>query len=413
MSILKNIQAARAASDKLRSSTAKARKQALAALALALVKQQKPILQANARDIAWAKEQGLTAAMINRLTLTDKSIAALAKSVREIARQPEVVGEIIETTRRPNGLLIQRERIPLGVIAMIFESRPNVVIDCAALAIKSGNAIVLKGGKEARHSNAILGDVVRRSIKPYLPMDSVIVLDSTSRDAVGELLHLPQYIDVVIPRGGEGLVRYVTENARMPVIAHYKGLCHVYVHSDAKLADAVKIAVNAKAQRPGVCNAAETLLVHEKVAKTFLSKLIPEFDALQVEVRGCSKTKKLFPKVKAATAEDWDTEYLDRIISIKVVNGLDEAIAHIQRHGSHHTEAICAQTKTAIQRFFNEVDASCVVANASTRFNDGGELGLGAELGISTSKLHAYGPMGAREMTATRFVVHGKGQIRG
>lgn len=390
------------------------RDHALHAIAEALTLNADRILAANAKDVKAARKSGLPSAMIHRLLLDKPAIAAMAKAVRAIARQPDVVGEVVEAYSRPNGLRIRRERIPLGVIAMIFESRPNVVVDCSALAIKSGNAILLKGGKEAAHSNKILGDIVRRAIAKYIPGESVTVLDSSERKAVGELLNLPQYIDLVIPRGGEGLVTYVVRNARMPVIAHYKGVCHGYVHGDADLNQALKICVNAKAQRPGVCNAMETLLVNDRIADVFLKDLIPVYTGLGIEVRGCPRTRRIAGRsVRPATAKDWDAEYLDKIISIKVVKSLDDAIAHIQRHGSHHTEAICARNDKAIRKFLSAVDASCLMVNTSTRFNDGFELGLGAEMGISTSKFHAYGPMGARELTTTRFVVEGQGQVRG
>lgn len=389
------------------------RNRALRAIADALILNSARVFAANAKDVKAAVKAGLSAAMINRLEIGKTGVAAMASAVRAIADQPDVVGEVVESGERPNGLRVRRERVPLGVIAMIFESRPNVVIDCSALAIKSGNAILLKGGKESAHSNKILGEIVRAAIAPYLPKEAVIVLDSTSRKSVQELLKLPQYIDLVIPRGGEGLVKYVVANARMPVVAHYKGICHVYVHDDADLDQALRICMNAKVQRPGVCNAMETLLVSSRVADAFLAKLVPAFVEAGVQLRGCPRTRKIGGNgVKVASAKDWDTEYLDKIISIRVVDSEDEAIAHIQRHGTHHTEAICARDGAAIQKFIAAVDASCVVANASTRFNDGGELGLGAEMGISTSKVHAYGPMGARELTTTRFVVEGQGQIR-
>lgn len=390
------------------------RKLALQAIADALIHNTPKILAANAKDLKAAQKAGFSAAMVNRLEITQSGINTMAMAVRAIDGQTDVVGEIVDRYERPNGLRVRRERVPLGVIAMIFESRPNVVIDCSALAIKSGNAILLKGGKEAAHSNKILGKIVRTAIAPYLPKDAVIVLDSTSRKSVQELLKLPQYIDLVIPRGGEGLVKYVVANAQMPVVAHYKGICHVYIHDDADLAQALNIALNAKVQRPGVCNAMETLLVNKHVAKSFLESLIPAYVGNGVEVRGCPRTRKLGGKVvRAATLKDWDTEYLDKIISIKVVDSVDDAIAHIQKHGTHHTEAICATDPDAIRKFVSGIDASCIMVNASTRFNDGGELGLGAEMGISTSKVHAYGPMGARELTTTRFVVEGKGQVRG
>lgn len=390
------------------------RKLALQAIADALIHNTSKILAANAKDLKAAQKEGFPAAMVNRLEITKSGVNTMAMAVRAIDGQKDVVGEIVDRYERPNGLRVRRERVPLGVIAMIFESRPNVVIDCSALAIKSGNAILLKGGKEAAHSNKILGEIVRTAIAPYLPKDTVIVLDSTSRKSVQELLKLPQYIDLVIPRGGEGLVKYVVANAQMPVVAHYKGICHVYIHDDADLAQALKIALNAKVQRPGVCNAMETLLVNKHIAKSFFESLIPAYISNGVEVRGCPRTRKLGGKtVRAATSKDWDTEYLDKIISVKVVDSVDDAISHIQKHGTHHTEAICATDPDAIRKFVSGIDASCIMVNASTRFNDGGELGLGAEMGISTSKVHAYGPMGARELTTTRFVVEGKGQVRG
>ncbi len=387
---------------------------ALRAIADALMQNSSKIRTANAKDVKIAQKAGLSTAMVNRLEIGEQGVVSMANAVRAIANQPDVVGEVVESYERPNGLKIKRERVPIGVIAMIFESRPNVVIDCSSLAIKSGNAILLKGGKEARHSNKVLGDIVRAAIAPYLPKDVVIVLDSTSRKSVQEMLKLPEYINLMIPRGGESLVKYVVANAQMPVVAHYKGICHTYVHEDADLEKALQICVNAKVQRPGVCNAMETLLVNRSVAEPFLKKLLPVYAFNAVEIRGCPQTRKIGGKaIRAATVKDWDTEYLDKIISIKVVNSLDEAIAHIQKHGSHHTEAICAKDAETIQKFISAIDASCVVVNASTRFNDGGELGLGAEMGISTSKIHAYGPMGARELTTMRFVVEGDGQIRG
>lgn len=390
------------------------RKLALQAIADALIHNMPKILAANAKDLKAAKKAGFSAAMVNRLELTQSGVSTMAMAVRAIDSQKDVVGEIVDHYERPNGLLVRRERVPLGVIAMIFESRPNVVIDCSALAIKSGNAILLKGGKEAAHSNKVLGDIVRAAIAPYLPKDTVIVLDSASRKSVQDLLKLPQYIDLVIPRGGEGLVKYVVANAQMPVVAHYKGVCHIYVHEDTDLAQALNIALNAKIQRPGVCNAMETLLVNKHIAKPFLDALIPAYTSNGVEIRGCPRTRKIGGKaVRAATAKDWDTEYLDKIISVKVVDSVEDAIAHIQKHGTHHTEAICATDPDTIRQFVSNIDASCLMVNASTRFNDGGELGLGAEMGISTSKVHAYGPMGARELTTTRFVVEGKGQVRG
>lgn len=369
-------------------------------IAFALKKNVSKILEANAKDLS--ESASLSPAMIDRLTLTEKSVEALAEMCLSVASQEQVVGQIVEEYTRPNGLLIQKQRIPIGVIGMIFESRPNVVVDGAALAIKSGNAIILKGGKEAHHTNRALFDLIHAVV----PKDSVCLLET--REEVDQLLRLNQYIDLMVPRGGPKLINHVRANATMPVVAHDKGLCHMYVHLDA--INVEPIVINAKVQRPGVCNALESLLIHEKY---------PEADALitallnsGVEVRGCQKTHLLNARTKMATPEDYDTEYLDKIISVKLVHDEDEAIEHIRKHSSHHTEAILTQDNLVAEKFLNSLDSSAIVINASTRFNDGGELGLGAELGISTSKLHAYGPMGAKEMTTTRFIVRGSGQIR-
>lgn len=366
------------------------------------------ILTENAKDLAEARKNNLSSALIDRLTLSDKSIHALADMCNAVAAQPQVVGTIAEEYSRPNGLCISKQRIPLGVIGMIFESRPNVVVDGAALAIKSGNAIILKGGKEAQHSNRILAQLIQDAVKDILPEGSISLIET--REDVAELLKLHQYIDLMVPRGGSALIEHVRKNATMPVVAHDKGLCHIYVHADAESSKVIPIILNAKTQRPGVCNAVEALLLHEKYNRN--KEVISALVDAGVEVRGCEKTRALHPKVIAATAEDFDTEYLDKIISVKIVKDHAEAIKHIQKHSSHHTEAILAKDPEVIQEFLNSLDASALVVNASTRFNDGGELGLGAELGISTSKLHAYGPMGAKEMTTTRFIINGNGQIR-
>ena len=381
---------------------------ALLAIANTLQENIDGILTANALDVEEANRQKLSSSLIDRLTLTRKSIMALAQMCRDVADQEPVVGTIVEEYKRPNGLVIQKQRIPLGVIGMIFESRPNVVIDGAALAIKSGNAIILKGGKEAQHSNRKLYDVLNRAIERILPSGSVSLVET--REDVAELLKLHQYIDLMVPRGGSELIKYVRQHATMPVVAHDKGLCHLYVHCDADPKIVIPIILNAKIQRPGVCNALESLLLHEAYPE---NKMI--IDALiksGVEVRGCHKSTLLSKDIHPATAKDYDTEYLDKVISLKIVSDHHEAIAHIQGHSSHHTEAILATDQEVIADFLNSLDASALIVNASTRFNDGGELGLGAELGISTTKLHAYGPMGAKEMTTTRFLVIGDGQIR-
>lgn len=366
------------------------------------------ILNANALDIKDAIKHKLSDAMIDRLTLQPKSIEALGDMCISVSKQECVVGFIVESYTRPNGLVIEKQRIPLGVIGMIFESRPNVVVDGAALAIKSGNAIILKGGKEAQHSNRILFDIISKSIKGILPEGSVSLIET--REDVSEILKLHEYIDLMVPRGGSALIQYVKENATMPVVAHDKGLCHLYVEKDAEISQVIPIVLNAKVQRPGVCNAIETLLLHKDYPEN--KKVLKALEDQKVEIRGCERTQELLPEIKLARPLDYHTEYQEKIISVKIVDGIDEAISHIHEHSSHHTEAILTKNPELIEKFLNSVDAAAVVINASTRFNDGGELGLGAELGISTSKLHAYGPMGAKEMTTTRFLVKGNGQIR-
>lgn len=382
---------AKESSLKLQSLSEEDRVKALEALGLHLQTNAAKILEANAKDLAEAKTNKLSSAMIDRLTLTAQSIKSLRNMCEAIAKQPQVVGLIEESTIRPNGLHIQKQRIPIGVIGMIFESRPNVVIDGAALAMKSGNAIILKGGKEAQFSNRALMDVIEESVDKILPAGSISLIET--REDVTELLKLNQYIDLMVPRGGSALIEHVRKNSTMPVVAHDKGLCHIYVHKDADPSKVIPIVINAKVSRPGVCNAVETLLMHQSY---------PEIE----------KVREALIKEGVEIREDYDREYLDKIISLKIVKDEDEAIAHIQKYGSHHTEAILAQDHRVIGQFLNSLDASAIVVNASTRFNDGGELGLGAELGISTSKLHAYGPMGAKEMTTTRFLVTGNGQIR-
>jgi glutamate-5-semialdehyde dehydrogenase len=399
---------AKSSTTKLQALPEEQRHMALESIAHSIEKNIELILEENKKDLADAKANGLSTAMIDRLSLTETSVASLSKMCREVAHQEQVVGTIIEQYSRPNGLVIQKQRIPIGVIGMIFESRPNVIIDGAALAIKSGNAIILKGGKEAHFTNKKLFEIISQAIERILPQGSVSLIET--REDVKEILTLHQYIDLMVPRGGSSLVEFVKKNATMPVVAHDKGLCHLYVHQDADPNIVVPIILNAKTQRPGVCNALESLILHEKYPdnKNILETLFKN----NVEIRGCQKSQRLFPDVKNASEEDYQTEYLDKIISVKIVSNETEAITHIQKHSSHHTEAILAKDPTVIQDFKNGLDASAIIVNASTRFNDGGELGLGAELGISTSKLHSYGPMGAREMTTTRFIVNGQGQIR-
>jgi len=367
----------------------------------------------NEKDVNQAVLQGQTKAFIDRLTLTDKIIESMAKGLEEVAALPDPVGEVVKMWKRPNGLLVGRMRIPLGVIAIIYESRPNVTIDAAGLCFKSGNAVILKGGKEALNSNLALGEIFRETLKEFnIPEDVVQVVPTPERKLIEYMLELEEYIDLIIPRGGEGLIRFVTERARMPVIKHYKGVCHVYIDDEANLEMARIVAINAKCQRPGVCNAMETLLVHKNIAEKILPDLAEEYKKYGVELRGCSETLKYIPWAKPATEEDWYAEYLDLILAIKVVENIDSAIEHISKYGSNHTEAIITENYSKAMKFLKEVDASVVLVNASTRFNDGGELGLGAEIGISTTKIHAYGPMGLEELTTTKFIVFGNGQIR-
>ena len=386
------------------------RNQALNAMAKALKENISLIEEENQKDIQLAKKENLSMAMIDRLLLNKERINSLCQSVRDIANQEEVVGQITEKKTRPDGLIIQKQRIPIGVIAMIFESRPNVVVDCSALAIKSGNCIILKGGKEAAYSNSVLTKIIRESISAFIPIN--VVQSISTRDDVSELLNQVGFIDVIIPRGGEGLINYVTSNSKVPVLAHYKGLCHIFIDKSADPLMAKEITINAKASRAGVCNATETLLIHNDFPKDSIKEIILDLKKHGTEIRVDEKLHKSYPDLILATDIDWATEYLDNILSIKMVNTLDEAINHIQKYGSNHTEAIISSDQESIELFQNTVDASSIMVNASTRFNDGGEYGLGAELGISTSKLHAYGPMGAAQMTTQRFLVYGSGHTR-
>ena len=395
MSILNLAKNAKEASYKLQGLSEEMRLTALDAISKALIIHKDLILTANKLDLEEGAKNHLTSSIMDRLQLTEQSIHSLAAMCLEVANQKQVVGTIAESHTRADGLLIQKQRIPLGVIGMIFESRPNVIVDGCALAIKSGNAIILKGGKEAHHSNRALFHIIEQATHSVLPEGSLSLIET--REDVAEILKLNQYIDLMVPRGGSPLIQYVKAHATMPVVAHDKGLCHLYVHSDCAV-DAVKVILNAKTQRPGVCNALETLLLHKDYPKN--EEILSALRDAGVELK--------FP----ATEEDFATEWLDKKISIKMVSTLVEAIEHIKKYSSHHTEAILSDDAKVIEEFMNSLDASCIAINASTRFNDGGELGLGAELGISTSKLHAYGPMGAQEMTTTRFIVTGNGHIR-
>ena len=371
------------------------------------------LIQENQKDLEFATANGVSRAMLDRIALDPARVQEMAQGLREVAALPDPVREVVKMWRRPNGLQVGRMRIPLGVIGIIYEARPNVTADAAALCLKSGNAVILRGGSEAHQSNQAIGAVLREACAATkVPQDAVQVVQVKDRALVNELLQLENYIDLIIPRGGEDLIRAVVANSKIPVIKHYKGICHIYVDSDASMEMAERVCFNAKVQRPSVCNAMETLLVHEALAAKFLPAMIEKYRAAKVEVRGCAQTCALVPGVTPASDEDWSTEYLDLIVSVRIVKDLDEAISHIERYGSEHTESIITNNYQKSREFIDRVNSSAVMVNASTRFNDGGELGLGAEIGISTSKIHAFGPMGLEELTTTKFIVFGDGQIR-
>jgi glutamate-5-semialdehyde dehydrogenase len=405
---------ARAAARQLATAPGDRKNRWLTTSATALEKRTDELLKANARDTSSAEENGLTAAQIDRLRLTPARLKAAADGLREVAALPDPIGRVLDSSVRPNGLHVHKVGVPLGVIFFIYESRPNVTVDAAGLCVKAGDAIVLRGGKEALHSNTALHRVLQDGLRESgLPADAVQLVATTDRAAVGHLLRLSQYIDLAIPRGGESLIRRVVEEARMPVMKHFAGNCHVYVDAAADLDTAERILVNAKCQRPGVCNAAESLLVHRDVAAAFLPRAAAALRAKGVELRGCPETRRFVPDAKPASEEDFAAEYLDLILSVKVVNDIEEAVEHIGRYGSGHTEAIVTADWNAARRFTAAVDSSAVMVNASTRFNDGYEFGLGAEIGISTDKFHARGPCGLQELTSYKYIVYGDGQVRG
>jgi glutamate-5-semialdehyde dehydrogenase len=405
--------AAREAARSLALADARVKAEALLAMARGLEEKAPTILEANRADLERARSQGHPRAFLDRLTLTDARVEDMAAGVRQVAMLPDPVGEVVRGWRRPNGIEITRVRVPLGVVGFIYESRPNVTADAAALCVKSGNACVLRGGREAIESNTVIAAVLARGLeKAGLPPEAIGFVDLVDRAAVETLITLDRYVDLVVPRGGEAFVRFVAERATVPVLKHDKGVCHVYVDAGADLSMAADIALNAKAQRPGVCNALETLLVHADVAPAFLPAAAARFREAGVELRGCPRTCELVPAARPATEADWDTEYLDLILAVRVVPGFEDAVQHIRRHGSGLAEAIVTRDYQRARRFVAEVDAACVLVNASTRLVDGNQFGMGAELGISTSKLHARGPVGVEELTTTKFVVRGSGQIR-
>lgn len=386
---------------------------ALEAIADALTVHTQKILAANGEDLDAARANGMSQSLLDRLALNEKRIQGMAQGVRQVAAQPDPVGQVLEGSLRPNGLRIEKVSVPLGVVGMIYEARPNVTADAAALCLKAGNAVILRGGKEAFRSNRAIAQVMRQAVESAgLPADSIQLVEDTSRASSVEMMGLTGYLDVLIPRGGAGLIRTVVENSRVPVIETGVGNCHVYVDDAADTDMAVNIIFNAKTSRPSVCNAIETVLVHKDAAQRVLPAVKAKLDEKQVEIRGCERTCQILSGCTPATEEDWSTEYLDYILAVKVVDSLDEAMDHIARYSSGHSECIVTENYAHAERFLNEVDSAAVYVNASTRFTDGGEFGLGAEVGISTQKLHARGPMGVRQLTSQKFIIRGSGQIR-
>jgi glutamate-5-semialdehyde dehydrogenase len=404
---------AKMASRALANISTEIKNNALFKMAAGLEKEADKLIAENKKDLTAAEKKGLSKAMIDRLTLNPDRIKAMADGLREVAALPDPVGEVLRMWRRPNGMEVGRMRVPIGLIGIIYESRPNVTADSAALCLKSGNAVLLRGGSEAVHSNTAIVEVLSKAgAEAGIPEGAVSFIENPDRTCVMEMLKLNQCIDLIIPRGGEGLIRMVSDNSTIPVIKHDKGICHVYVDNKADFKMAEEICFNAKVQRPGTCNAMETMLVHQDVAKTFLPAIIGRMKKAGVEIRGCEKTRAIVPDIKAATDKDWDTEYNDLILNVKVVDSMEAAMEHIAAHGSQHSEAIISNDYQNARRFQREVDASAVFVNASTRLNDGFEFGLGAEIGISTNRIHARGPMGLEELTSTKFIVSGNGQIR-
>jgi len=406
-------QNAQSASRVLAVASTEVKNRTLRRMADSLRKNRRPLLRANRKDLAVASRKGSSKAFLDRLVLDEKGIHGMAESLKAIARLNDPVGEIIQMSRRPNGFMIGKIRVPLGVIAIVYESRPNVTTDSAGLCLKSGNAVILKGGSEALSSNHAIAFLLQQALKKEgLPSASISLIRQSGHEAVRALLRQDEFISLVIPRGGESLIREVAALSKIPVIKHAKGICHVYVDSACDLNMAEKIAMNAKVQRPATCNAMETLLVHEEIAPRFLPPLLHRLQDSGVEIRGCDRTRKLMKGLRGATVKDWRTEYLDLILSVRVVRDLSEAIAHITEYGSMHTDTIVTENHDHAMRFLREVDSACVFVNASTRMSDGGVFGMGAEIGISTEKLHARGPMGLTELTSYKFIGFGTGQIR-
>lgn len=412
--VVKMAQAAKEASWKLALISADEKNKALTKMAQALGAHKEYIIKENAKDVLSACRQNLSKAVVDRLRLDDKRIREMVEGLKDTAKLKDPVGEVMRMFKRPNGLFIKKVRVPIGVIGIIYESRPNVTSDCISLCLKSGNAVILKGGKEVAYSNQAIFNVLKNALRrTAIPQGAIQLVDSKNREAIQELLKLDNYVDLIVPRGGEGLIRFVAEHSRIPVVKHYKGVCHTYVSDKANLEMARKVCLNAKVQRPATCNAMETLLVHKKIAPRFLPVMIREFQQAGVEIRGDEQTRRIFSNgVKKATLKDWDEEYLDLILSVKVVNDLEEAMEHINSHGTKHSDAIITQNKREAEAFLKTIDSACLYVNASTRFTDGYQFGFGAEVGISTDKLHARGPMALEELTTYKYLVYGKGQIR-
>ena len=413
VNVLKKAQSVKEASKVLYICSTKKKNDLLKAINNRLQTETPKVLSANLKDLKNAKQAGISKVLLDRLTLNEKRIAQIINGVKDVIKLSDPVGKVIDRLNPPNGLIIEKMRVPLGAVGIIYEARPNVTIDASVLCLKSGNAVLLRGGSEAIHSNKMLVDIIKKALRDAdLPSGCVEFIDTTDRKAVMAMLKQDKYLDVIIPRGSQQLINFIQENSSVPVIAHGEGNCHVYVDSSADLKRAEEIVFNAKVQRPSVCNAAEKLLVHEKIAQKFLPKIIKRLLAAGVQIRGDKKTLVIIKDAKQAKDEDWFKEYLDLIIAVKVVKNPDEAIRHINHYGSHHSDAIVTEDKKIGERFLREVDSAAVYVNASTRFTDGYEFGLGAEIGISTQKLHARGPMGLEELTSTKFIVHGNGQVR-
>jgi len=412
--VLEMVTKAKAAARSISALPASVKNRMLLDVADALIARQPLIISENAKDLADAEKKGLSSAMLSRLQITEKVVAEMVQGLREVAALEDPVGEVSEMRRRPSGITVGRMRVPLGVILMIYESRPNVTIDSAALCLKAGNAVILRGGSEALRSNLVLAKVLQEVLAKHHADPAIVqVLSFTDREGIDCLLQQEAYIDLVIPRGGEGLIRAVTAKSRIPVLKHYKGVCHCFVDEDADQEMAIPIILNAKVQRPSACNALEGLLVHREIAEEFLPKVAQALEKQGVRLLGCHSSRLICDEmIEPATDSDWGTEFLDLAMVVKVVAGIDEAMDYIDRYGSRHTEIIIPRSYARSQRFLREVDASAVMINASTRFNDGGQFGLGAEIGISTTKLHAYGPMGLKELTTQKFIVYGAGETR-